>query len=169
MFHRILVAINNSHHDQVVFEQALSLAQLNQAELMMLHVLEPFSDSYLTGPYQEFSHATWEMYIMKRKEQEDAIAAQFQTLKGIALAAGITPEFSQHVGSPGKVICEIAKTWNADLIVLGRHGRSGFSEIFLDSVSNYVLHHARCHVLTIQGLHSLKGKVPTKIEAGMTL
>jgi nucleotide-binding universal stress UspA family protein len=91
MFHRVLVAINNSQHDQVVFEQALSLAHLNQAELMMLHVLEPFSDSYLTSPYQEFSHATWEMYRMKRKEQEDAIAAQFQTLKGIAIATGITP------------------------------------------------------------------------------
>jgi nucleotide-binding universal stress UspA family protein len=169
MFHRILVAINDSRHEHMVFEQALSLAQLNQAELMMLHVLEPFSDNYLTGPYQGFSQATWDIYIMKRQEQEDAMAAQFQTLKGIAIAAGITPEFSQNVGSPGKVICEIAKNWNADLIVLGRHGRSGFSELFLGSVSNYVLHHARCHVLTVQGLHSLKGKVPTKIEAGMTL
>jgi nucleotide-binding universal stress UspA family protein len=167
MFRRILVAINDSRYEQMVFEQALSLAQLNQAELMMLHVLEPFSDHYLTGPYQVFSQSTWEIYRMKRKEQEDAMAAQFQTLEAMAITAGVTPEFSQNVGAPGKVICDLAKTWNADLIVLGRHGRSGFSEIFLGSVSNYVLHHAQCHVLAVQGLHSLKGRLPAKIEAGM--
>ncbi len=39
----------------------------------------------------------------------------------------------------------------ADLIVVGRRGRSGLSELILGSASNYVLHHAPCSVLTLQG------------------
>ncbi|MEO0350033.1 MAG: universal stress protein, partial [Cyanobacteria bacterium P01_A01_bin.15] len=42
--------------------------------------------------------------------------------------------------------------WNADLIMMGRRGRSGFSELLLGSVSNYVMHHAPCSVLTVQGV-----------------
>lgn len=48
------------------------------------------------------------------------------------------------------MICELARNWNADLIILGRRGRTGLSELLLGSVSNYVLHHAPCSVLTVQ-------------------
>jgi len=44
------------------------------------------------------------------------------------------------------MICELAIDWNADLIMMGRRGRSGIAEFFLGSVSNYVLHHAPCSV-----------------------
>ena len=44
------------------------------------------------------------------------------------------------------MICELAKFWNADLIIMGRRGRSGLAEVFLGSESNYVLHHAPCSV-----------------------
>jgi len=37
------------------------------------------------------------------------------------------------------------------VIMIGRHGRTGLAEFFLGSVSNYVMHHAPCSVLTIQG------------------
>lgn len=67
-----------------------------------------------------------------------------------AMAAGVSTEFTQLAGSPGKTICDLASDWGADLIVMGRRGRSGLSELILGSVSNYVLHHARCSVLTVQ-------------------
>ncbi|MGF1673753.1 MAG: universal stress protein, partial [Rivularia sp. (in: cyanobacteria)] len=51
---------------------------------------------------------------------------------------------------PGYMICNVARSREVDLIVVGRHGRTGLSEFFLGSVSNYVLHHAPCSVLTIQ-------------------
>ena len=44
----------------------------------------------------------------------------------------------------------LAKDWNADLIIMGRRGLTGLSEMFLGSVSNYVVHHASCSVLLIQ-------------------
>lgn len=63
---------------------------------------------------------------------------------------GINAEFKILFGDPSRVICEIAQAWNADLIIIGRRGRTGLSELFLGSVSNYVLHHAPCSVLTVQ-------------------
>ncbi|WP_390691905.1 universal stress protein [Aetokthonos hydrillicola] len=72
--------------------------------------------------------------------------------------AGVTVEIEQCSGTPGKTICDVARTWNADLIIVGRRGYSGMREIFLGSVSNYVLHHAPCSVLSIQG------SMPEKLE-----
>ncbi|WP_338026947.1 universal stress protein [Trichormus azollae] len=55
-------------------------------------------------------------------------------------------EFIQKVGSPGSIICNLAQEWNADLIIMGRRGLSGITELLLDSVSNYVLNYASCYV-----------------------
>jgi nucleotide-binding universal stress UspA family protein len=52
-------------------------------------------------------------------------------------------------GSPAQQIVERAKEWNADLIVVGSHGR-GFWGRMLGSVSNGVVHHAPCSVLVVR-------------------
>jgi nucleotide-binding universal stress UspA family protein len=51
MFNKILVALDDSEASQLIFEQAVELAKANQAELMLLHVMTPFDDSY---PEYEF-------------------------------------------------------------------------------------------------------------------
>ena len=56
-------------------------------------------------------------------------------------------EFTQSFGSPERVICNLARTWEADLIMVGSHQRTGLSELVMGSVSNYVMHHAPCSVL----------------------
>jgi glycosyltransferase involved in cell wall biosynthesis len=42
--------------------------------------------------------------------------------------------------------------WDADLVVMGRRGLSGIKEMFLGSVSNYIIHHVPCSVLIVQGI-----------------
>ena len=53
-------------------------------------------------------------------------------------------------GNPGRSICELASTWEADLILVGSRGLKGLKEMFLGSVSNYVTHHAPCSVLIVR-------------------
>lgn len=58
-------------------------------------------------------------------------------------------------GSPERSICEIAQTWEADLIIVGSRGLTGIKEMFLGSVSNYVTHHAPCSVLIVRDKDAL--------------
>lgn len=53
-------------------------------------------------------------------------------------------------GSPGPSIIALARDCEADLIVMGTHGRSGLSRLLMGSVAEYVLRHAACPVLTIK-------------------
>ena len=61
------------------------------------------------------------------------------------------------------MICNAAISWQADLIIMGRRGRTGLSELFLGSVSNYVLHHAPCAVLVVQ--HSVNVNLSEEAQA----
>jgi nucleotide-binding universal stress UspA family protein len=49
-------------------------------------------------------------------------------------------------GSPKRVILDVAETWDADLIVVGSHGRRGLDRFLLGSVSQAVALHAHCSV-----------------------
>jgi nucleotide-binding universal stress UspA family protein len=148
MFSKILVAIDDSEFSQAIFEQALALAKLHQATLMLLHVISPFDDLYLSDPYSGIPHAEM-IYWKRRREVEELGIERLRSLESTALKVGIATEFTQSLGEPGKLICALAKNWHADLIVMGRRGLNGLSELFMGSVSNYVLHHADCHVLTL--------------------
>lgn len=72
-----------------------------------------------------------------------------ESLADTAKATGIKAEVTQASGTPGPVICQLANTWSADLIMVGSHGRKGLSEMLLGSVSNYVVHHAACSVMVV--------------------
>jgi nucleotide-binding universal stress UspA family protein len=168
MFNKILVAIDQSDMGKHVFDEALSLAKATDAELMLLHVLSPFDEQYPTAVGLQADG----IYPTFRAEDIDYSLGHWDTLKqeGIefltllnnqAIAQNVTVDFTQELGDPSRLICEFARVWKADLIVIGRRGRSGFSEFILGSVSNYVLHHAPCSVLTVQGvIHSPVIEVP---------
>jgi nucleotide-binding universal stress UspA family protein len=158
MFRKILVAVNDLSEDKSVFDAAIAVAKADNAALMLLHVLTPFDQNYPTsiypgvdGVYIGLHEEALQVYMDQWKQFEQKGLEMLRSLASEARAQGLEVEFSQNLGDAGRTICAIAQTWQADLIVLGRHGRKGLSELFLGSVSNYVLHHAPCSVLTVQG------------------
>ena len=56
-------------------------------------------------------------------------------------------------GDPAAVILNVANEINADLIVMGTHGRTGMSRLFAGSVAEQVVRRADCPVLTVHGDH----------------
>lgn len=156
MFHKILVAVDSSSHSNHVFDAALALAKANQAHLMLLHVLSVEEEGSPSMPissgfsyYPILNDTTLEVYQSQWRAFEEKGLNLLRRYTETATEAGIPTEFTQTPGSPGRMICEQAKMWGADLIMVGRRGRSGLSELLLGSVSNYVLHHATCSVLTV--------------------
>lgn len=150
MFSKILVAIDDSAFSRSVFEQALAFAQLHQSRLMVLHVLVAADNLYPGDPYSGITQIAMEAYWERWQNRQQEGINRLEALVAEAIAVGVEMEFSQSVGDPSKMICELAETWGSDLIVVGRRGVSGVREFFGGSVSNNVLHHAPCHVLTLQ-------------------
>jgi nucleotide-binding universal stress UspA family protein len=158
MFHKILVALDKSSASRRVLDEAIVLARSTNAAVMLLHVFSSIEDGYpspmlpgVDGVYYGLHEQVVEIYTEQWQQLEQQELAWLKTLATEAINAGVSTEFTQNVGDPGRTICQIAQTWSADLIMLGRQGRSGLTEFFLGSVSNYVLHHAPCSVLTVQG------------------
>jgi nucleotide-binding universal stress UspA family protein len=65
----------------------------------------------------------------------------------VGRALGMTGEVRVETGEPGPVICETAELVDADLIVVGSHGRGRLGRTVLGSVSTHVLGHAPCPVM----------------------
>jgi nucleotide-binding universal stress UspA family protein len=85
----------------------------------------------------------WKEYERKGSERLQAYAER-------AREGSVKVEVLQSYGDSGPLICEAAKNWSAEVIVMGRNQKSMLSEVFLGSTSNYVLHHAACSVMIIQ-------------------
>jgi nucleotide-binding universal stress UspA family protein len=53
-------------------------------------------------------------------------------------------------GDPAQAIVQVAQVHDVDLIVMGSHGHTGLHRLVLGSVSEKVVRHASCAVLTIK-------------------
>ena len=156
MFQKILVAMDSSVVTQAVFERAVALARAVDAQLMLLHVLSAADEGSPGVPmhphvsfFPPIDDTAWEAYRKRWEAFEKERLKRLRLYAEQAANEGIKAEFTQTSGSPGQTICKLAQTWSTNLIVMGSHGRKGLSELFLGSVSNYVMHHAPCSVLVV--------------------
>ncbi|NEQ45285.1 MAG: universal stress protein [Leptolyngbya sp. SIOISBB] len=159
MYQRILVAVGEEEaiNDKVLGE-AIAIAAPSEGTLNLLHVLLPPESGYpnpmnmtADGMHSAVNIDAFQMYIgqwqVAQKANQQALDTQANQLQQ---EHSVTTEWTQAVGDPGRQICQIAKDWQADLILIGRHNRSGISELWLGSVSSYVMHHAGCSVIVVQ-------------------
>ncbi|WP_448561181.1 universal stress protein [Trichothermofontia sp.] len=154
-FKKILVALDRSAQADQVFAQALDLAQREMAKLLILHCLNvdaddmPSDNPLFSLRSSTISVRVKEEWLLQELERVDSWLATYVER---AQQAGIAVESVSKVGSPTTWIRDLAKSWQADLIILGRRGRSLVTAVLLGSVSNYVIHHAPCSVLIVQGV-----------------
>ncbi|MBE9102592.1 universal stress protein [Vacuolonema iberomarrocanum] len=155
-FQKILAAVDDTALGQSVFEQALTLAKSHHAKLLLFHSLtEDLVPKFLLLPGEmglspQLVTQAYQSQQMQLEMRAQHIQTLFADLCDRAKREGVSVQVSTQPYEPGHGICQIAKFWKADLIVMGRRGRRGFTEILLGSVSNYVLHHACCPVLVVQ-------------------
>lgn len=154
MFKKILLALGDSAESQEILSAGLTLAEKFGAEVLLLHVIQPMSltgySPLVGGMFPMVNEIALDQYAKEWHEYEQRGIEQLQTYAAQAKERGVQVEVSQNFGNSGAMICEVAKNWSADAIVMGRNQKSVMSEIFLGSTSNYVLHHAPCSTLVIQ-------------------
>lgn len=138
-YKKVLVAVDLSPEADQVAARAAAIAHGSQAELHVIHVIEPLSFAYGGDIPIDFSTIQGEI-----QRQAEAQLGTFATRHGI-------PTTQQHLvmGRPENEIHALAEQMGADLIVLGSHGRRGFA-LLLGSTANGVLHGAKCDVLAVR-------------------
>ncbi|HEY9762676.1 MAG TPA: universal stress protein [Trichocoleus sp.] len=176
MFKRILVALDNSALREAVLAKALAIAGAMEADVMLLHVLSAYEEGSPGIPLRSYhsyypilDDTSWSLYQERWNKFEKLGIEQLQKDVELATAAGVRTQFTQSGGEPSTVICETARAWNADVIVMGSRGRRGLSELLMGSVSSYVMHHAPCSVLVVRGNPAKKNSAETQAESSLTL
>jgi nucleotide-binding universal stress UspA family protein len=139
-FQRILIAIDNSPHSLNAAKKGFELAQALNASVGVAYIIDIMKEPVIpeTG---RISESTQNISLAKANRVIDKL------VKGYPVAGEITRFTSE--GFPKKEIVMIAKDWEADLIVMGTHGRTGLSYLILGSVSEYVIKHSAVPVMVV--------------------
>ena len=163
-FKKIFVPLDDSELSHRVFSQALELALIDRAQMMLFNCVTVNSLGETAVPIpvdlgmnDELMNQAYQAQRLRLETDQKHASGLLKNYCDAAAKQGLQVEFDCKMdGDPGHSICESAKNWGADLIVLGRRGRTGFAEAFLGSVSNYVVHHASCSVFVIQEVKAEK-------------
>jgi universal stress protein A len=142
---RILFASDFSKASGKAFTTAMTMAKANQATLTILHVIVPFVPII---PEQYINTVTWEQIDRqaRRWSQRQLVKLVDRAKKAGIRAVGLLLE-----GDPAQQIVRAARSKRADLLVVGTHGRTGLSKLFVGSVAARVVATASCPVATVRG------------------
>ncbi len=144
---KIILATDFSDISKDANYYALLLAHAFKAELKVLHV---FDTSAWNVPFHDYSSLE-DLGINRVVEGFEETRQQGKNaLKELAESFDLEVETIFAEGKPGHEIVRVAEELNADLIVLGTHGHSGWKRFTLGSVAEFVGRHAPCAVFTIR-------------------
>jgi universal stress protein A len=140
-YQHILLAVDYSAHNDYVANKAKSLADIYQAKLSIIHVLDNI-------PMPDTNYG--EVIPLNKESNYDLLEAEKIKLIDLGKRLAIDDNNQWLVwGVPNQEICACATKEKIDLIVLGSHGRHGLA-LLLGSTANSVLHHAHCDVLAVR-------------------
>ena len=138
---KILVPVDGSAHAEKAVAQAVLFAQLCQATLTLLHVVD------LNRKISAFEQVSTGGYIPAEFKEDGyklILAAQEK------IPENIQTENIVEIGVPAEIITEISNKDDFDLIIMGSRGLGTLERVFMGSVSQYVLAHATCPVMVIR-------------------
>jgi nucleotide-binding universal stress UspA family protein len=139
-FRRVLIALDESALAAHAVEVGMNLIQALGAEAALVHVIDP---KLATAPEGGIPAATL-LADLKRTGQALLTAAAAR------LDGTVPPWQFLREGPPAREIVAAAREWQADLLVLGTHGRSGLARMVLGSTAEAVVRHAPCPVVVVR-------------------
>jgi nucleotide-binding universal stress UspA family protein len=141
-FTRILVPTDFGPESNAAFRSAVSLARAVGASIYLLHVAK---DPILAVTTPELYGIDWaELRDDIAKEAHARLTAIAETAKDVSVTCYVP------IGRAADTIVQAAEDVNADLIVMGTHGRGGLGHLVLGSVAERVIRMAGCPVMTVR-------------------
>ena len=141
-FKKIVCAVDFSDHSPRLADYAISLAKCTGAKLICVYVapslsqyvgfqVPPSSIESFVGEIVAGADHSMKAYLNQYFKEADASGKVI-------------------VGYPGEAIINLADDEDADLIIMGTHGRKGIDRILFGSVAEKVVKNAKCPVMTIR-------------------
>ncbi|MBI2237930.1 MAG: universal stress protein [Actinobacteria bacterium] len=137
MFEKILLAVDGSEHSKRAADAAADIAKKSGGEVLVFHVREV-----------EMGRGTYPA-VETPSEAADLVNGVVHELH----AAGVTARGDARSAPFGRAAHDIideAKTFGADVIVMGSRGLSDFSAMLVGSVAHKVIHLSECPVLVVK-------------------
>lgn len=147
MYQRILVPVDGSITSGHGLTEAMALARLTHGRLRLIHVVDELSFSFGMEAYAAYGGADWlgvmrengALILHREKARVEAANLEVDTV--------LYDNFSGAM--PALIAAEVIR-WDADLIVLGTHGRRGIGRLVLGSGAENILRHATVPVLLVR-------------------
>ena len=142
LFKNILFATDFSSASGAAADYAITLAKLTGAHLHILHVINELDEHQrVMIPHEAFQLLQKEIELQTVRELDGFCKGQ---------AAGISTTTHAVVGTAFQKILETAASVNADLIVMGTHGRTGVEHVIVGSTAERVVRRSKIPVLTVR-------------------
>ena len=128
---KILIAVDNDPTSEKIALNGFQLASQLNAEIALLSVVDLtmlITEGAVTP--KEFADITINDY---KKNQQMLIDTVFKDYKVCTFV---------EEGIPHEVILKVAQEWDANIIVLGTHGRTGISHLIMGSVAEKIVRHS---------------------------
>jgi nucleotide-binding universal stress UspA family protein len=141
MFSKILVPVDGSENSLRALDHAIYLARNAGAVITAMHVIENPPTVYV-----ESQKLLNDLLANFRKESANIL----DKAKQIAEKSDVKLETVIGEGDAAYSIVGYAEKGGFDTIIIGRRGLGKFKEMVLGSISNKVLHHAKCSVMIVK-------------------
>ncbi len=145
-FEKILIAVDDSKYSYHAAEYGFALAKKLKSSVALVHINEFPIAIHITGDpiLGDTGMIMPEVMDIQKQKSEELIEKLINELAG-----DLAVEQHILIGDVTKEIIELAKNYNASLIVMGTHGRTGFDHFISGSVAENVTRHAKCPVLIV--------------------
>jgi nucleotide-binding universal stress UspA family protein len=163
MYNRILVPVDGSETSARGLNEAIRLAKTHGGQLRLMHIVNEFilDATYSTGFFPD------NLIASLCKEGKAILDAAQATAQKAGVKAD-TVMIESIGGVPADFIIGQAKGWNADLIVMGTHGRRGLLRLALGSNADLVVRSATVPVLLVRATPQFKSEPGITVRAEAT-
>jgi len=146
MYERILVPIDGSATSELGLKEAMRLAMLTHGRLRLIHVIDELSFALAADSYGNYAG---ELLDLLQKNGAELLAKAQTTARAQGLQTD-TVLYENLAKTVAQRVVDEAVSWQADLIVVGTHGRRGVRRMVLGSSAEGILRTSPVPVLLVR-------------------
>ena len=138
MYHRILVAVENSPADRTILSHVTALARLTGAELLLVHV----ADGWAARHFDQLK--------LRESEEMKSDRVYLDELQADLITQGFKVQTKLALGDPATELIRAADDKTIDLIAMSTHGHRFLADLLLGATADRVRHLVKVPVLLLR-------------------